>query len=86
MTGLFCFGFGFSARALAARLKKKGWPVTGTSRDPGKCAALAAEGWSCLPFGSAGEVAAALGVNSHVLVSAPPGSSGIRFSGHTGTR
>jgi nucleoside-diphosphate-sugar epimerase len=84
MTGLFCFGFGFSARALAARLKKKGRPVTGTSRDPDRCAALAAEGWSCLPFDSAGEVAAALGANSHVLVSVPPGELGDPVLGSYG--
>jgi nucleoside-diphosphate-sugar epimerase len=76
MIGLFCFGFGFSARALAGRLKKQGWPITGTTRNPDKRPVLEAEGWNCLPFDSADEVAAALGAHSHVLVSAPPDEFG----------
>ncbi len=31
---LFCFGLGFSARTLAARLLDHGWRVAGTRRDP----------------------------------------------------
>ena len=30
---LFCFGHGFSSRALAQRLISKGWKVSGTCRD-----------------------------------------------------
>ena len=32
---LFCFGLGFSAEALAARLAAKGWQIAGTARDAG---------------------------------------------------
>ncbi len=34
MNHLFCFGLGYSARALAARLLSQGWRVSGTSRRP----------------------------------------------------
>lgn len=35
MNHLFCFGMGFSARALAETLRQRGWRVSGTSRRPG---------------------------------------------------
>jgi nucleoside-diphosphate-sugar epimerase len=34
MNHLFCFGMGFSARALAETLRQRGWRVSGTSRRP----------------------------------------------------
>ena len=34
MNHLFCFGMGFSARALAETLRQQGWRVSGTSRRP----------------------------------------------------
>lgn len=36
---LFCFGFGFSAAALANNLSTKGWRITGTTRNAEKQAA-----------------------------------------------
>lgn len=47
---LFCFGLGYSAEALARRLAARGWEVRGTTRRPGKAAALAARGWRAFPF------------------------------------
>jgi len=41
---LLCFGFGFSARALAARLVPEGWHIVGTTRDADKMPAIAASG------------------------------------------
>ena len=40
MPKLFCFGLGFSAQALAARLKSKGWRVAGTTRTRDRADAL----------------------------------------------
>ena len=41
---LFCFGHGFSSRALARRLIPKGWEVLGTCRDIGSKNILNNEG------------------------------------------
>jgi nucleoside-diphosphate-sugar epimerase len=41
---LFCFGFGYSARALALRLMDEGWTISGTCRTEEKCALLASDG------------------------------------------
>ncbi len=41
---LFCFGYGYSARALALRLIGEGWTVSGTCRSDEKRALLAADG------------------------------------------
>ena len=71
---LFCFGYGFSARALGARMLTDGGRVIATARDATKAEALRDEGveaheWplpdlSMLPEGAS------------VLVSAPPGPEG----------
>ncbi|MGB0684153.1 MAG: SDR family oxidoreductase [Magnetovibrionaceae bacterium] len=43
---LFCFGFGYSAQALAKRLKAEGgWTIAGTVRSEASKAALEAEGY-----------------------------------------
>jgi nucleoside-diphosphate-sugar epimerase len=75
MTRLFCFGFGFSAEALANRLKPKGWRIAGTARAPDKVNALTARGVEAFAFPLADPPAALRGT-SHVLVSTPPGESG----------
>jgi len=41
---LFCFGLGFSAQALADRLRAQGWQIAGTSRNPDRLAQWAAQG------------------------------------------
>ena len=41
---LFCFGFGYTAAALAGALRAEGWSVAGTCRDEAKRAALEAQG------------------------------------------
>lgn len=78
---LFCFGLGFSARAVARLLAGHGWRVTGTSRDADGCKAGAALGYAMIPFdGTApsAAVAGALNGADHVLVSVPPGPGGDR--------
>lgn len=75
MTRLFCFGFGYSAEALAKRLKPKGWRIAGTARAAEKVNALAARGVEAFAFPLA-DAPEALRGTTHVLVSTPPGPSG----------
>lgn len=65
---LFCFGLGYSARALGQRLRARNWTVTGTSRD-GAGGTIAFDGEGDLP-------GAALDGVTHILVSAPPDAGG----------
>ena len=37
MTHLLCFGYGYSAKALAKLLRPEGWRITGTCRNAGEC-------------------------------------------------
>jgi nucleoside-diphosphate-sugar epimerase len=83
MNHLLCFGFGFSARALAARLSppnnQQAWRVTGTSTSEAGCARIRAAGHQAALFDGAApsaDVAAALATATHVVVSAPPGDQG----------
>lgn len=77
MSHLFCFGMGFSARALARRLAARGWRVTGTSRTEAGAAELAAMGYEALRFdGSAKLPEGALDGATHLLSSVPPSASG----------
>lgn len=43
---LFCFGFGYSASVLAARLSREGWQISGTCRSAEKRARLQAMGFT----------------------------------------
>ena len=79
MTGshLFCFGFGYSALALARRLAALGWVVTGTCRSAEKVATLREAGFSATLFDREQPVdPAALHGVSHLLVSVPPDAAG----------
>ncbi len=73
MNHLLCFGFGFSARALAARLDRREWKISATSRDAAGIAAIEAQGFHGLPFDSTLQIAADV---THLLISAPPGEHG----------
>jgi nucleoside-diphosphate-sugar epimerase len=68
MSHLFCFGLGFSAKALAQRLTTKGWTITGTSRSGGD-GTIAFDGTAPLPAKSFKGV-------THLLISVPPAKSG----------
>jgi nucleoside-diphosphate-sugar epimerase len=71
---LFCFGFGYSARALARALAAEGWAVAGTYRGDESRDELIAAGFDDLcPFEDAG---AALAGATHILSSVPPGAEG----------
>ena len=76
---LFCFGLGYSGLALARRLAREGWRVTGTARTPDKVDELSREGFAGIVFdGSAWSDAldAALANADAVLLSAPPDEHG----------
>jgi nucleoside-diphosphate-sugar epimerase len=75
MNRLFCFGFGFSAAALARRLKPKGWRIAGTARAAEKVNALIRDGIEAYAFPLADPTAALSGA-THILVSTPPGAGG----------
>jgi nucleoside-diphosphate-sugar epimerase len=73
---LFCFGYGYSAAALGARLRRQGVRVSGTRRGEAEVAALGAAGIDAHRFDGAAPLdaagRAALAAASHVLVSVPP--------------
>jgi len=75
----FCFGLGYSARALAKRLKVSDWQIHGTARTLEKCARLEAAGIEAFPFDSEGPLHDAmkpLAGTTHLLVSVPPDGLG----------
>jgi nucleoside-diphosphate-sugar epimerase len=91
MTGgprrLFCFGLGFSARVLAARLQAKGWSIAGTTRNPEAAASLAAAGIDSFLFDRGrplDDVRAALSGATHILISVPPDVEGDSAADHHG--
>ncbi len=74
---LFCFGFGYSARALARRLLSQGWRITGTCRSAESEEALRAEGVATQLFGPGRPFpSSAFAGASHILVSIPPQKEG----------
>jgi nucleoside-diphosphate-sugar epimerase len=77
MPRLFCFGLGYSARALTDRLQADGWSVCGTARSEEHAAALTAAGYETRRFDRDHPLpeAAFAGV-SHLLVSVPPDDAG----------
>ena len=76
---LFCFGFGYSAKALAKRCLARGWSVAGTARPPEKVEKIRALGADPFVFGDGRPLesfAAALDGATHLLISAPPDRAG----------
>ena len=70
---LLCFGFGFSARTLAARLDRRVWKISATSRDQEGIGEIEAQGFSGLPFDSTLQIAQDI---THLLISVPPDEHG----------
>jgi nucleoside-diphosphate-sugar epimerase len=70
---LLCFGFGFSARTLAAWLDKLMWKISATSRDTAGIAEIEAQGFHGLPFDGTLQIAPDV---THLLISAPPDENG----------
>ncbi|MDB5408882.1 MAG: putative NAD-dependent epimerase/dehydratase, partial [Rhodospirillales bacterium] len=76
---LFCFGLGYTALALAARLQPRGWEVAGTCRGEQQRDSLAAAGIAAHLFERGRKLegaAALLGNATHLLVSVPPDELG----------
>ncbi len=85
---LFCFGFGYSASALASDLARAGWRVAGTCRGEEKRAALAARGIEAFLFDRGrplDDAEAALAETTHLLSSVPPDAAGDPVLDHHGT-
>jgi nucleoside-diphosphate-sugar epimerase len=71
MKHLLCFGFGFSASTLAARLDRKAWRVTGTSRSNEGVAAIEAAGFEGVRFDQYTDIPRSV---THIVSSVPPGA------------
>ena len=69
---LFCFGLGYTARALAAPLQEQGWRIAGTCRDAEERAEMIALGYEIHGF----DDTAVLAGTTHLLTSVPPGRDG----------
>lgn len=87
MKSLFCFGLGYSAQAIAARLVPEpgGWEVCATSTSSNGVERIAALGYGAHYFDGASPgvtVSHALATATHAVVSAPPGSSGDPVLAH----
>jgi nucleoside-diphosphate-sugar epimerase len=82
---LVCFGCGYSAQALARRLIREGWRVTGTCRLPEHQDPLIAAGIEPLVFDGTQPLAdapALLADATDLLVSVPPGAASDPVLGH----
>jgi nucleoside-diphosphate-sugar epimerase len=74
---LFCFGLGFSARALVPVAQAQGFTVAGTCRSAEKHAVLRAEGIDAFLYGPDTPLdPAALDGTTHLLTSVPPDAVG----------
>lgn len=76
---LFCFGFGYSAKALAKRCLMRGWSVAGTARTPEKAEEIRTFGVDPFIFDvdrPLENFASALSAATHLLISAPPDRAG----------
>lgn len=73
---LFLFGYGFSGRALARRLKARGWAVAATHRDAAGAARIAADGVEAVDLSDRADLVRALAATRALLITAPPGPEG----------
>ncbi len=69
MNHLLCFGFGFTAEALAKRLDLSQWKITGTSRSAEGLAAIRSKGFDALRFDEMQDIPPSV---THILSSVPP--------------
>ena len=73
MKHLLCFGFGFSAEALAHKLDPIEWSVTGTSRSIEGVAAINAQGFEGVLFSELQTIPISV---THIVTSVPPSDDG----------
>ncbi len=74
---IFCFGLGYVGQALTAALQKKGWKISGTTREPEQAAILERLHYRVYPFDGTFPFAmeAFEGV-THILMTIPPNRIG----------
>ena len=73
MKHLLCFGFGFSAEALAHKLDPIEWSVAGTSRSPEGVAAINTQGFEGVLFDELQTIPESV---THIVTSVPPRDDG----------
>ena len=73
---LFCFGLGYCADYLSAKLIKQGWQVSATCRTSEKAAVLEASGIRPVLLSDKKVTVNDLGKADHILISAPPEQDG----------
>lgn len=73
---LLCFGFGYTAAALARRMTKRGWTVAGTARSASSAARVAADGATPVLWPASGFGADAFAGVTAALISTPPDGAG----------
>ena len=82
---LFCFGLGYCADYLSAKLIKQGWQVSATCRTSQKAAVLEASGIRPVLLSGKKVTVTDLGKADHILISVPPEQDGsdpvINFAG-----
>ena len=87
MKHLLCFGFGFSARALAQKLDTNEWRITGTSRSAESAEAIQALGFDGIIFDELKSIPESV---THIVSSVPPSDQGdpilLRFGGELAKR
>ncbi|MCB1528070.1 MAG: SDR family oxidoreductase [Hyphomicrobiaceae bacterium] len=72
---LFCFGLGFSARALIERLDRRDWQIAGTVRDAEAADRWHSDGVEALIFDGKAQtpgIEEAIAGATHILISVPP--------------
>jgi nucleoside-diphosphate-sugar epimerase len=70
---LLCFGFGFSAQALARQLNRDEWRITGTSRSFEGAASITAQGFEGVRFDELTTIPTTV---THIVSSVPPDAEG----------
>ena len=73
---LFLFGYGFSGRAMARRMRAQGWEAVATCRDAEAAAKIAADGVRPVDLTDRSTLVSALAQAQALLVTAPPGPEG----------
>ncbi len=74
---LFCLGFGYTAQALARRLRSKDWRIAGTTTSPDKAERMAGDGVTARLWGEDVSFNPAwLDEARAILISTPPGEDG----------
>ena len=74
MPRLFCLGLGYTALALARRLRPQGWAIGGSCREPDKAATLRAGGIDAIV--DPDDARRLIAMATHLLASIPPDADG----------